>query len=182
MRVIRRSGVRFCPDSRHHNTDPTLECMSCTHFSMDDFVKIRFATWSGLGSGIWIQGLDSAVSGFGFRVSDFRIQDSGLGPRVTVLRFRVSGFGFRVSGLVPRVSFLEFWVSDFGIRDSGFGIRDSGRGSRVSGLGFRVSDFVSGLGSRVSGTASTAREFFIANLLVRNHFIIVMIRWTGLAP
>ena len=26
------------------------------------------------------------------------------------------------------------------------------------------------------------REFFIGNLLVRLHFIIVMIRWTGLAP
>jgi len=26
------------------------------------------------------------------------------------------------------------------------------------------------------------RDFFIDNLLVRNHFIIVMIRWTGLAP
>ena len=26
------------------------------------------------------------------------------------------------------------------------------------------------------------REFFIENLLVRIHFIIVMIRWTGLAP
>ena len=26
------------------------------------------------------------------------------------------------------------------------------------------------------------REFFIDNLLVRNHFIIEMIRWTGLAP
>ena len=26
------------------------------------------------------------------------------------------------------------------------------------------------------------REFFIHNLLVRIHFIIVMIRWTGLAP
>ena len=26
------------------------------------------------------------------------------------------------------------------------------------------------------------REFFIDNLLVRFHFIIVMIRWTGLAP
>ena len=31
-------------------------------------------------------------------------------------------------------------------------------------------------------TAHTEREFFIANLLVRIHFIIVMIRWTGLAP
>jgi len=28
----------------------------------------------------------------------------------------------------------------------------------------------------------TQREFFIENLLVRIHFIIVMIRWTGLAP
>jgi len=26
------------------------------------------------------------------------------------------------------------------------------------------------------------REFFIDNLLVRIHFVIVMIRWTGLAP
>jgi len=26
------------------------------------------------------------------------------------------------------------------------------------------------------------REFFIDNLLVRIHFIIVMIKWTGLAP
>jgi len=26
------------------------------------------------------------------------------------------------------------------------------------------------------------REFFIENLLVRIHFIIMMIRWTGLAP
>ena len=26
------------------------------------------------------------------------------------------------------------------------------------------------------------REFFIDNLLVRIHFIIVMLRWTGLAP
>ena len=29
---------------------------------------------------------------------------------------------------------------------------------------------------------STWREFFIDNLLIRIHFIIVMIRWTGLAP
>ena len=29
---------------------------------------------------------------------------------------------------------------------------------------------------------SAGREFFIDNLLVRIHFIIVMIRWTGLAP
>ena len=30
--------------------------------------------------------------------------------------------------------------------------------------------------------SAAAREFFIGNLLVRIHFIIVMIRWTGLAP
>jgi len=29
---------------------------------------------------------------------------------------------------------------------------------------------------------SAEREFFIDNLLVQIHFIIVMIRWTGLAP
>jgi len=32
------------------------------------------------------------------------------------------------------------------------------------------------------GPAPTEREFFIDNLLVRIHFIIVTIRWTGLAP
>jgi len=31
-------------------------------------------------------------------------------------------------------------------------------------------------------TPSAEREFFIDNLLVRIHMIIVMIRWTGLAP
>jgi len=30
--------------------------------------------------------------------------------------------------------------------------------------------------------SASEREFFIENLLVRIHFIIVMIRWTGLAP
>ena len=29
---------------------------------------------------------------------------------------------------------------------------------------------------------SPEREFFVHNLLVRIHFIIVMIRWNGLAP
>ena len=32
------------------------------------------------------------------------------------------------------------------------------------------------------GLAGREREFFIDNLLVRIHFIIVMIRWTGLVP
>ena len=35
---------------------------------------------------------------------------------------------------------------------------------------------------RPSVSACSQREFFIDNLLVRIHFIIVMIRWTGLAP
>jgi len=33
-----------------------------------------------------------------------------------------------------------------------------------------------------SGCGRIEREFFIGNLLVRIHLIIVMIRWTGLAP
>jgi len=32
------------------------------------------------------------------------------------------------------------------------------------------------------GPCGAEREFFIDNLLVRIHFVIVMIRWTGLAP
>jgi hypothetical protein len=32
------------------------------------------------------------------------------------------------------------------------------------------------------GPPERVRDFFIDNLLVRIHFIIVMIRWTGLAP
>jgi len=35
---------------------------------------------------------------------------------------------------------------------------------------------------RASRTADAEREFFIDNLLVRIHFIIKMIWWTGLAP
>ena len=33
-----------------------------------------------------------------------------------------------------------------------------------------------------SPASAREREFFIGNLLVRIHFVIVMIRWTGLAP
>jgi len=35
---------------------------------------------------------------------------------------------------------------------------------------------------RLVRTLVLEREFFIDNLLVRIHFIIVMIRWTGIAP
>jgi len=37
-------------------------------------------------------------------------------------------------------------------------------------------------GVRRRGGAFVEREFFIDNLLVRIHFIILVIRWTGLAP
>ena len=37
-------------------------------------------------------------------------------------------------------------------------------------------------GSTPGGSQSRETEFYIDNLLVRTHFIIVMIRWTGLAP
>jgi len=42
--------------------------------------------------------------------------------------------------------------------------------------------YFQGVGSRVSGMGPREREFFIDNLLVRIHFIIEMIWWTGLAP
>jgi len=40
-------------------------------------------------------------------------------------------------------------------------------------------------GAKLTGsnwTGACERDFFIDNLLVRLHYIIVMIRWTGLAP
>ena len=44
-------------------------------------------------------------------------------------------------------------------------------------------DVAAALGEQLSeGEPDTDREFFIDNLLVRIHFSIVMIRWTGLAP
>ena len=63
-----------------------------------------------------------------------------------------------------------------------------------AGSYLRLIDFVyhSTLGLRVikkkkkaptsSSIRTSEREFFIDNLLIRIHFIIVMIRWTGLAP
>jgi len=94
----------------------------------------------------------------------------------------VQGFGLVVQGL--------------GIRDQGSGIRESG--SRVLSAGFRGSETrvqgsswlapASSSGARPRATRpppalpAPEREFFSGNLLVRIHFIIVMIRWTGLAP
>ena len=53
------------------------------------------------------------------------------------------------------------------------GVRTNGEGNARAWFG------VCRLGFAVQ---SLEREFFIDNLLVRIHFIIVMIRWTGLAP
>ena len=36
--------------------------------------------------------------------------------------------------------------------------------------------------ARIASTTCTYKDFFIDILLVRVHFIIVMIRWSGLAP
>jgi hypothetical protein len=62
---------------------------------------------------------------------------------------------------------------------SGFGFLVSGFWFRVSGFGFRVSGF----GFRLWGSFGRADEIdsLIDNLLVRIRFIIVIIRWTGLA-
>ena len=55
---------------------------------------------------------------------------------------------------------------------------DLSRGSRGAGVG-EARD----VGVRVDGDRGAGeREFFIDNSLVRVHFIIVMVRWTGLAP
>ena len=62
--------------------------------------------------------------------------------------------------LVSRVSDFEFRRN---LRISAFN-----SGSRVSGLGSR--------------TVRTEKELFTDNLLVLIHFIVEMIRWTGLAP
>ena len=55
-----------------------------------------------------------------------------------------------------------------------------------SGLVFQVKPLKSCLlpsaADPCSAPAGTGREFCIDNLLVRSHFIILMIRWTGLAP
>ena len=47
------------------------------------------------------------------------------------------------------------------------------------GLVLRLIDFVY---HSTLGLVQREREFFIDNLLVQIHFIIVMIRWSGLTP
>ena len=55
--------------------------------------------------------------------------------------------------------------------------------SPPSGFRLAVYKIVNGLLVHPNPKSETLeREFFIDNLLVRIHFIIVMMRWTGLAP
>ena len=85
-------------------------------------------------------------------------------------------------GLGDRVLGFGFWVLSLGFLAlrGGLGVRVLGLGFWVSGFGFRASGF-SPCGPQNCERA-LEREFFIDNLLVRIHFIIVMIWWTGLAP
>ena len=66
---------------------------------------------------------------------------------------------------------MNFWLADIG--------ESSTHGASNANNFYSDADFR--IGERFSGTPSE-REFFIDSLLVRIHFIIVMIRWTGLAP
>jgi len=55
------------------------------------------------------------------------------------------------------------------------------RRGKVRGIQFKSGTIAKGRGTP-EGVKVREREFFIENLLVRIHFIIVMIGWTGLAP
>ena len=141
-----------------------------------------------LDSGFRILGVGFGFWDLGFQVPVFGFQISGS-------RFRVSGFRFQVSGFRFQISGFGFRVSVSGFRVPGFGLQSLGLGSRVSDSGFKFKGYVE---SRTEATAQSGvppwsclgaavclreeREFFIDNLLVRIHFIIVMIRWIGLAP
>jgi len=94
-------------------------------------------------------------SGFGSQSSGFRVQGSG---------FVVQGSGFRIQG------------SGFGVQGSHFNrLRSRGISRFACPPPLRSSPPISHFRRR-------KRELFIDNLLVRVHFIILMIRWTGLAP
>jgi len=118
--------------------------------------------------------------GCGLGVDGFGLWGSGLGVRGLGLGFRVESVdgsgcrlwyeGSRVWGLGRIASSFGGWVW----RGLGFG---GCLGSRVD-LGFEFRFRV----PKGAERARTEREFFIDNPLVRIHFIIVMIRWTGLAP
>ena len=83
--------------------------------------------------------------------------------------FRVSGSGIRVPGPGIKASGFRFWVPGFGFRGQ---LREIAppRGASAPDP------------TAPEASSHPEREFFIDNLLVQIHFIIVMIRWTGLAP
>jgi len=104
------------------------------------------------------------VSGFGFRVSGFKIQVSDMFRVAEIFRVPgfgyVSGFGFRVcfgfrmSGMFRVLSF-GFWVSDMSrVSVSGFG--------HFSGFRFRVSGV-----SRVSGINRVSGFGYVSSVGVR---------------
>ena len=82
-------------------------------------------------------------------------------------RLRVGWLRYHESRRCSRDTYPESYVTKYtSIRRLGFRFKDLG--ARDLPRGGPVSD--------------PEREFFNDNLLVRIHFIIVMIRWTGLAP
>ena len=60
--------------------------------------------------------------------------------------------------------------------------REARRRSKGGGGGGRPASRATRVSRSRGPTRSKEREFFIDNLLVRIHFIILMIRWNGLAP
>ena len=95
---------------------------------------------------------------------------------------------FFIDNLLVRIHFIIVMI-----RRTGHACSGSEAGSYL-----RLIDFCVSLNSRLEsnkeeeretskvvtsrGSSWRAREFFIDNLLVRIHFVIVMIRWIGLAP
>ena len=96
------------------------------------------------------------------------------------VRCRVSGVVFMNQGVWCMVHgvwcYLKPWLIEVPWRISGF--RVLGSRLRSQNSGFRVQ----GPGLGVEVPLHPERESFIDNLLVRIHFIMVMIRWTGLSP
>ena len=68
-------------------------------------------------------------------------------------------------------------VRSSGARVQGSGCRFQGSGFRVPGSGFRVQGLFD-----LQVPPHPKRKSFVDHLLVRIHFFIVMMRWTGLAP
>jgi len=98
-------------------------------------------------------------------------------------RFGVEGIGFGVEG-------LGFGVLGFGLRKTSTRSEymESRNQPRTNSTcretpPLRLRSQIAGLEEAVGrGAPPREREFFIDNLLVRIHFIMLMIRWTGLAP